>query len=312
MPANPKHKGRSRERPQQNGRPEGPARDEHEAAQNAQPAPGEASGASEAAAGDADVERLPAAVEGEPNAPAADADDPAAQPAPDQRGDEAPAWRERAAFRVSFDYAGAPAHEPSWRTRAYHEESDSLEEWAGLEGARLLDWMRAHGELPLFGDLGPAPAPLDGYPDRQGAADDLGQGEAAEEPYPALGMGELWLAEVQIEEELGGPRPPRLGPSYVKRVRSQLGFAVNNQAGIAATLRRARYLVQVLACDLATGEQRVLAEERATMEPFVDQYRSVSEFSLPEVGRYRITATVLMPDEGVAGLAVGPVLSVVV
>lgn len=220
--------------------------------------------------------------------------------------DEVPAWRERAAFHVSFDYTGATLDEAQWRTQIYHEESDTHEQWEGIEGPRLLDWMRAHGELPTLAYEAPLlQAHGEQYEEEEAA-------EAPEEDYPTLAMGELWLAEVLIEEELGAARVPRIGPSYTKRVRSQVSFSLSNPAAIAATMRHSRYVVQVLSCDLATGQQLVLAEESQSLQPFVDEYHSVSEFSLPDVGRYRIMATVLLPDEGAAGLALGPVLTVVV
>lgn len=217
--------------------------------------------------------------------------------------DEDPIWRERAAFRVSFDYSGVTLDEAQWRTRIYHEELDTHEQWEGIEGPRLLAWMRAQGELPAL-DVD-APQQVEQVEPAEAV-------EATEEDFPILAMGELWLAEVLIAEELGGPRVPRIGPSYTKRVRSQLSFTLSNSAAIAATMRHSRYVVQVLSCDLATGQQLVLAEDSQSLQPLVDEYHSVSEFNLPDVGRYRVLATVLLPDEGAAGLALGPVLTVVV
>ena len=48
---------------------------------------------------------------------------------PDQRG----RWRERAAFRVSVDYAADGGGGLVWRTRAYHEESDAYMAWPALQ-----------------------------------------------------------------------------------------------------------------------------------------------------------------------------------
>jgi predicted flap endonuclease-1-like 5' DNA nuclease len=83
-----------------------------------------------------------------------------------------PAWRERAAFHVSVDYAADESGQLVWQTRAYHEESDTRSVWAGVPGAALIDWLLAVAALPESAPLPVAPAAPDpAAPDPAEAAD---------------------------------------------------------------------------------------------------------------------------------------------
>lgn len=73
-------------------------------------------------------------------------------------------WRERAAFRVSIDYTATSDGGLVWRTRAYHEESDTHTAWPSLPAEPLLAWMMAAvGESSGLPQLVLPPPPADDF-----------------------------------------------------------------------------------------------------------------------------------------------------
>ncbi|NTU82017.1 MAG: hypothetical protein HGA45_22000 [Chloroflexales bacterium] len=259
------------------------------------------------------------------------------------QGDEQPPWHERAAFDVTFEYMEANGDGLHWRTRAYHNESDATSEWPGIADAHLVSWMRIQGDLPeadtIIDPPGRPAADLPAYGDdslegpkygdnslegpkygddsledqREEVAAKLAEPDTSQPPEIAesgasLSLGEIYLIEVAAQAAAG--LGLRSGQSTVRRLRGQISFSVVDEAGIQATIRGSPYIVQFLGYDLHTGEQHMLGTEWGQTKPFVDQYTCTTEFDLPAVGRYRIMATVVLPDEGVAGLAVGPILTV--
>src|SRR6185503_18575776 len=73
-------------------------------------------------------------------------------------------WHERAAFQVAFDQSLDADGQPSWQTRAYHEEADGRTIWPGIAGAALMTWMRERANLPPDIQVSDEPIKLVGAP----------------------------------------------------------------------------------------------------------------------------------------------------
>lgn len=73
-------------------------------------------------------------------------------------------WRERAAFHVSIDYTATSDGALAWRTRAYHEESDTHTAWPGLPAQPLLAWIaKAVGQPDALHQLAPPQPSADDF-----------------------------------------------------------------------------------------------------------------------------------------------------
>ncbi len=68
---------------------------------------------------------------------------------------------------------------------------------------------------------------------------------------------------------------------------------------------------RLLACELPGGRTTTLAVERQRLASRQLAYKMTLGFELPDVGRYQLFGPVLLPDGDVAGVAVGPILTVV-
>lgn len=213
-------------------------------------------------------------------------------------------WRERASFTVAFDSAPGALDEIIWRTRAYREETDVRAEWQGITGTALFEWMCGQANLPVEVDTTIVPRADESAPMSSEPA------PTPSEPVLSLELSELLLAEVMIEQELGSWSRMLPGPVYARRLRSQLHFALAGPAAVEAALNRSHYTIQISACSLANGELQVLASEQGELQPYTTSYASRAEFSMPPLGSYRVQATVLLPDEGIVGVVLGPVLTV--
>ena len=184
-------------------------------------------------------------------------------------------WRERAAFHISLERAGDDAGPAEWQTQAYHEETDSRATWAGLPGQAMIGWIRDKAGLAGA----PAPGGLQ------------------------LRLGELRLDEVLSERQVGQP-------DTAKRLRAGLDFEICEPAGRGAGARP-RCVAQVLAWSPAIGALATLAADWRELRPGGVAYTVALEFDLPAIGEYQLLGLVLLPDDGAAGITLGPMLSVV-
>jgi hypothetical protein len=223
-------------------------------------------------------------------------------PAPEQPAAAAPAWRERAAFHVTFDHQTVADGVTSWLTRAYHEETGDEQARPGILAEDLLTWMRERAGLP--GEAARAGAAAE--PDKPAApAEQAGMQQTREAAEGLrLSAGPLEVLELPAERQAGGE-------DTAKRLRARLSFELGGASAYLATADMAGYAVEVLALDCATAETARLASCRRELRPEHLSYAETLDFDMPEVGSYQLIANVVLFDSGAAGVALGPVLNIV-
>jgi hypothetical protein len=201
-------------------------------------------------------------------------------------------WHERAAFHITFDHAAGAAGQTVWQTRAYHEESDDQAIWPDLSSDTLVDWMRDKAGLPAAPQISVPVEPA--------------EASAAGDPTTDLDLhiGALEIEEVLANQEVGG-----LGTGG--RMRAQIEFALGGPAAYLASAHQSRYDIQVLACDLSSGQISILATGRQRLNPETLNYRPSLEFELPSVGSYLTIGIILLGEENTFGSSLGPTLTVI-
>jgi hypothetical protein len=124
-----------------------------------------------------------------------------------------------------------------------------------------------------------------------------------------------WLADLCLDvgslqlSETAQVRPTgELSPQ--KRLRAEISFKLTGAPAGQITAVAPYYTAEVLACELPGGRTITLAMERQRLAAHQLAYQAELEFDLPEVGRYQLIGTVLLPDGNVAGVTVGPLLTV--
>jgi len=92
---------------------------------------------------------------------------------------------------------------------------------------------------------------------------------------------------------------------------AEMGFQLIGSAAEKVTALSPYCTAQLLACELPGGRASTLAVERQRLVSRQLAYKMTLGFEFPEVGRYQLFGTVLLPDGDIAGAAVGPILTVV-
>ncbi|HWQ13537.1 MAG TPA: proprotein convertase P-domain-containing protein [Roseiflexaceae bacterium] len=169
------------------------------------------------------------------------------------------------------------------RTRVVHVQENQQDTWPGWQDGRLVRFFIERSALRKPGTDAPA------FPELAG-----GWGEQSSEL--TVEAGELMLEEAAAAGEV--------------RLRARLGFHIGGQNAGRLAEARATYFVHVLAYIFESGQTNVLASTQGRFVPQQAEYQTVLEFAPPEVGRYQILATVVMPEERSVGVSVGPVLRV--
>ena len=157
-----------------------------------------------------------------------------------------------------------------------------------------------------------APAELARRPDaRSGLAEEmvpevLPAAAVRNDPSPDLRLevGELDVVESQAGQQVGARVP-------AQRMHAQIPFRLSGAAAATLAAHQSPYTIQVAASNLATGQTRVLAADHQQLDPELLDYMATLWFDLPEVGRYRLLGTILIPEGDIAATVPGPVLTVV-
>ncbi len=206
------------------------------------------------------------------------------------------------------------------RTRVVHVQDGDEDAWANWEDARLIDFVVKHAALQ------PQPTkPTPSHEAETGLTKESDEramrpAEARTEELPANLR--LVVGDISLEEVLAGWEVDEQG--LPKRLRVKIDFQLSGQAAYLLNTQQSPYFVQVLACDLATGQTTVLAADKRQLQPFsrlaADQqglqwyplaYTTTVEFGLPSIGRYQLLGTVLFPDSNTVGTGLGPIFKVI-
>jgi hypothetical protein len=199
-------------------------------------------------------------------------------------------WREHAAFYITIQQATDADGRALWQTHAHREETGNETTWDGIPDAAMTNWMREQAGLPA-------------------AAGAIKAEEAATSPDQTAAdlrmiVGDLEVTEISIEREVGAP-------ATRKRMRGQLSFTLAGPAAYPLTASLAPYAIQLLAYSPADDQALALAAGRWQLRAELLDYTQTLDFDLPSVGGYQLVANVLLPDDDLAGVALGPALTVV-
>jgi hypothetical protein len=189
-----------------------------------------------------------------------------------------PAWHERATFQVAFDEMTVAAGQSVARTRAYHEEADGRAEWPGVAGEALIAWMRERTELPAPAAVVESPRGLH------------------------IVLGPLEVVEIPVEQGLDGA-------AYPMRLQAQLAFQITGPTYLLIA-NQSNCSMQILACDMASGELIVLAAHPLVLQPDQMNYTATTGCDLPEIGHYQLVGMVTLPNHAAVGVTLGPLLTV--
>lgn len=170
------------------------------------------------------------------------------------------------------------------KTEVIHARDGEHSEWAGWDERRLIDFMLRHA------GLAPQIA-VTGSTQRL----DPAVAEAAAQAPDSRSEGH---GEAHLQGETVG------GPGGEDRLRLQLQFQADQIADAPS------YIWEVVARELESGATTVLATEHGRIDPaFPDQLVS-AVVDLPAVGRYRLSSTLLIPEQRRFLQAPGPLLTV--
>ncbi len=223
------------------------------------------------------------------------------------------------------------------RTRVVHVQDGEEGLWANWDEVQLINFIIGHAGLrSQLAKTGPRvtkrgerdeeshkPAPWLGLAENAPQSQMVIPAEPAippvvKEPLNALPMkaraeeaqADLQLAihDVQLAELSVGELER---PSPTKRMRAQVRFELSGPAARAVAARRSRFFVHVLACELITGQTTVLAVDQPQLRADLLVYTTTIGFVVPGVGRYQLMGIVLLPDEDVVGVRLGPILTVI-
>jgi hypothetical protein len=209
---------------------------------------------------------------------------------------EAPAWREQAAFHVTLDHLSDANGTMSWQTHAYHEETGAESVLPGVLDQAVVGWMRERAGLA-------AEAPVE--PLAKLAPVALAE-QSPGEPQPTIGLsvGALDLIELPAERQAGGKE---IGVRLCAEVR----FELTGATAYLATADLRPYAIQVMALDVQGARSVPLASLRRDLQPQLLGYAETLDLSVPPLGSYQLIANVVLPDDDMAAVALGPVLNVV-
>lgn len=223
------------------------------------------------------------------------------------------------------------------RTRVVHIQNGKEAVWAGWEDARLINFFVQQAGLrpqpaepappaTAIAKLAEASAdmlwPKENYEAPKGSTDEeakLSTESTTVEPQAAWHAGSpgpelqadlrLEVTGIMLCEILAEPLAE--GSGTTKCLRAQIHFQFSGtEANEIATSPR-RYFTQILACELASGQIAMLATSQQQPRSNLPDYMATLEFALPEVGRYLVLGMVMLPDDNKAGVALGPVLTVI-
>jgi hypothetical protein len=97
----------------------------------------------------------------------------------------------------------------------------------------------------------------------------------------------------------------------VPRVRARLDFRLSGPGAAEIAAQGHWSTIQIVACELASGDSHLLAAGQERLLPNQLDYTSTLEFVLPDDGRYQLVGTVVIPEAQLIGSTLGPVLNVI-
>lgn len=180
-------------------------------------------------------------------------------------------------------------------TSVVHLQDRVEDKWSDWSDGRLKDFIERHA----------APRPK-----REAAVENplfqpVGDHERGMHPAEfQLDVGAMSLEEAELSQE-GDERALR------KHMCAHFDFHLSGQVAQQLAGTGLPYFVQLVACDLGSGQATLLATDQSRLTSGLVTYPVALQFPLPELGRYQLVGLVLLPDKDKVGVTLGDVLNVV-
>ena len=232
-----------------------------------------------------------ASQQNEPESTREEGDQAPVEP-PEHNSDSAGGWREVADFFVSFGFTVEEKGGKRLRTKAHHSQADQSEEWEGVAGQELLNWMLEQADLlqALEADRQPIPKPVGSQPDpHEGVSLELSDLWVSQIREPVMTDGELSSGQLRAQHRL-----KLVGPLAENVTQQQLAFQVE------------LYLLHT-----ESGSSHLAATNPGQLVPGELVYEIQQDFTTPPAGRYQlyVIARLLPPGTAMAHLQ-GPYVRV--
>jgi hypothetical protein len=209
------------------------------------------------------------------------------------------------------------------RTHVRYVQGDHEDVWAGWEAEKLIAFFVEQAALRI-----PMPTPAQA-PDMHGkengerhettveermkeqAPDTLPVEETAEAQAHVETPTERARADKRVDvEKIALERVAPLRPAHPPRVRAHITFRIAGDS-IPDEDETLPCAVQLLACELESGQTTLLAAEQQQLRPGVAAYTTAVEFDPPPAGHYQLMGIVLLAAGAIAGVGLGPILRAV-
>ena len=192
------------------------------------------------------------------------------------------------------------------RTQVVHVQSGEESQWAAWDEQRLIDYITRQAHMKLLSPSKPSPNHIN--------VKDFGTPEidASEQSMPRTTnlspelspeLSDIQLFSISVTKIELFPRA-----SYIH---TQFEFKLAGPIATEVVARHSRFFAEILACDLLTGQLNVMASFERELQDNQLIYNLTSEFLAPKVGRYQLEAIVLLPDEDVVTIQLGPILKMI-
>lgn len=134
------------------------------------------------------------------------------------------------------------------------------------------------------------------------------------EPSPTLQIvaSDMQVLESPIQSQIGGF-------PFSKRLRARFSCQLSGAEASRLATERLPYFIQILACELSTGQMTVLATDKQTLDPGTMIYKPTADFAIPAVGRYQTFGVIFIsiqddnsiPDRARVDVAWGPIINII-
>jgi hypothetical protein len=114
----------------------------------------------------------------------------------------------------------------------------------------------------------------------------------------------LKITRIALTEAMAERQPEQ--QALEQHIRAQLQFQLSGAAADGELANQSACFVQLLAYEPSTGRTIVLAADRQLLTPDQQDYTVSAMFVMPDVGRYQLVGIVLLPDDGMVEVALGP------
>jgi hypothetical protein len=220
-------------------------------------------------------------------------------------------WHQQAGFSLFFDHSDEAPEAEAWRTRVYHDETGEVTEFLTVDTTTWVNWILDQVKLPLPGQSIATRkiSEMDTIPIETPQAKQLQAPTPDELSQPQTEADDMVHFEIQ-EVTVSVSQPSTGMPE--KRIMVAVDFRLAGSGAKYMLDEQVPYRVEIHTVNLQNKDLSLVTSERGHLQPGVYEYRSLQNFSIPELGRYELNSMViLLPPIGKMSYFCGPIFKVV-